>query len=82
MKNQLLTISVLTLLLAGQSAIAGESHDNDRAIDAFISSQHDARQDNGNVTMQKVSYSTSEAQGAASYESNKDPFSLDYSSDK
>jgi len=117
MKNKLLTISILTLLLAGQSAIAGESHENDKAIDAFINAQHDAnpsnesvitsntinstndrandraidafinsqydaRQDKESAAMQKVSFVTNEISESTSYKANKNPFSLDYSSDK
>lgn len=81
MKNKLLTISVLTLLLAGQSAIASSNDEEiipvfENGIIVQASPQHSEK-----AQMKKIIYSVQE-QNNPSYEAKNDPFSLHFSSDK
>ncbi|MCF6189997.1 MAG: hypothetical protein L3J51_05945 [Cocleimonas sp.] len=82
MKNKLLTMSVLTLLLAGQSAIA--SSNDEEIIPVFENSAivQATPQYSEKVQPKKVIYSTVKEQNNPYYNAKKDPYSLHFSSDK
>ncbi len=82
MKNLLLTISVSTLLLAGQAALASDAHDKDSLIPVFNSVSEQAPIQNTAAMMaRKVSFTDNKSSDLF-YDAKSDITSLEYESDK